>query len=78
MKLEAARAELKAVRKTSRSALRLEAEVGRLRRLLDAAGMDSRKRTTNAGLRMEVGRLSAALERRTDKNRKLNGAGQEA
>ena len=72
-KLEAARVELEAVRRTSRSALRLEAEVGRLQRLVEAAGMDSRKRTTNAGLRMEVGRLSAALERQTDKNRKLKG-----
>ncbi len=72
-KLEAARAELKDVRRASRTAPGLQAEVERLRKLPAAAGVDSRQRTTNASLRMEVGRLGSALGRRKDRNRKLRG-----
>ena len=53
-KLAAARAELRAVRRAAREAVSLRAEVGRLKRLLSEAGMDSRKRSTIASLRMEV------------------------
>ena len=53
-KLAAARAELREVRRAAREALSLRAEVGRLKRLLSEAGMDSRKRSTIASLRMEV------------------------
>ena len=53
-KLAAARAEVRMVRHAAREALSLRAEVGRLKRLLSEAGMDSRKRSTIASLRLEV------------------------
>ncbi len=53
-KLAAARAEVREVRRAAREALSLHAEVGRLKRLLAAAGVDARKRSTIVSLRMEV------------------------
>ena len=53
-KLAAARAEVREVRRVARDALSLRAEVGRLQRLLAAAGVDARKRSTIVSLRMEV------------------------
>ena len=53
-KLAAARVEVREVRRAAREALSLRAEVGRLKRLLSEAGMDSRKRSTIASLRLEV------------------------
>ena len=53
-KLAAARAEVGEVRRAARQALSLRAEVGRLKRLLAAAGVDARKRSTIVSLRMEV------------------------
>ena len=53
-KLAAARAEVREVRRAAREALSLRAEVGRLQRLLAAAGVDARKRSTIVSLRMEV------------------------
>ena len=53
-KLAGARAEVREVRRAAREALSLRAEVGRLKRLLAEAGMDSRKRSTIASLRLEV------------------------
>ena len=53
-KLAAARAEAREVRRAAREALSLRAEVGRLKRLLAAAGVDARKRSTIVSLRMEV------------------------
>ena len=49
-----ARAEAGEVRRAAREALSLRAEVGRLKRLLAAAGVDARKRSTIVSLRMEV------------------------
>ena len=53
-KLTAARAEAREVRRAAREALSLRAEVGRLKRLLAAAGVDARKRSTIVSLRLEV------------------------
>ena len=53
-KLAAARAEAGEVRRAAREALSLRAEVGRLKRLLAAAGVDARKRSTIVSPRMEV------------------------
>ena len=53
-KLAAARAEAGEVRRAAREALSLRAEVGRLKRLLAAAGVDARKRGTIVSPRMEV------------------------
>ena len=53
-KLAAARAEAGEVRRAAREALSLRAEVGRLKRLLAAAGVDARKRSTIVSLRMEL------------------------
>ena len=53
-KLTAARAEVREVRRAAREALSLRAEVGRLKRLLAAAGVDARKRSTIVSLRLEV------------------------
>ena len=52
--LAAARAEVREVRRAAREALSLRAEVGRLKRLLAAAGVDARKRSTIVSLRLEV------------------------
>ena len=60
-KLAAARAEAGEVRRASREALSLRAEVGRLKRLLSEAGMDSRKRSTIASLRLEVAAQRARI-----------------
>ena len=53
-KLAAARAEAGEVRRAAREALSLRAEVGRLKRLLAAAGVDARKRSMIVSPRMEV------------------------
>ena len=60
-KLAAARAEAGEVRRAARKALSLRAEVGRLKRLLAEAGMDSRKRSTIASLRLEVAAQRARI-----------------
>ena len=49
-KLAAARAEVREVRRAAREALSLRAEVERLKRLLAAAGVDARKRSTIVGI----------------------------
>ena len=53
-KLAAARAEAGEVRRAAREELSLRAEVERLKRLLAAAGVDARKRSTIVSLRLEV------------------------
>ena len=60
-KLKAAVEEVKAVRRTAKDALFYHSEVGRLEKLLSQAGVDSRKRSTNTSLRMEVFRLRQDL-----------------
>ena len=60
-KLAGARAEVREVRRAARKALSLRAEVGRLKRLLAEAGMDSRKRSTIASLRLEVAAQRARI-----------------
>ena len=60
-KLAGARAEAGEVRRAARKALSLRAEVGRLKRLLAEAGMDSRKRSTIASLRLEVAAQRARI-----------------
>ena len=59
-KLKAAEEETKAVRRTAKNALALQAEVTRLEKLLSEAGVESGKRSTIMSLRMEVARLRAA------------------
>ena len=60
-KLTAAEEETKAVRRTAKSALALQAEVTRLEKLLSQAGVESSKRSTIMSLRMEVARLRRAV-----------------
>ena len=60
-KLAGARAEVREVRRAARKALSLRAEVGRLKRLLAEAGMDARKRSTIASLRLEVAAQRARI-----------------
>ena len=60
-KLTAAEEEAKAVRRTAKSALALQAEVTRLEKLLSQAGVESSKRSTIISLRMEVARLRRAV-----------------
>ena len=60
--LEAARAEAKDLRRVSKDTLHLRSEVDRLERLLAAIGVDTRKRSTMASLRIENGRLQAGSE----------------
>ena len=60
-KLAGARAEVREIRRAARNALSLRAEVGRLKRLLAEAGMDSRKRSTIASLRLEVAAQRARI-----------------
>ncbi len=57
--LEAARAEAEDLRRVSKDALHLRSEVDRLETLLAAIGVDTRKRSTMASLRIENGRLQA-------------------
>ena len=61
-KLNAAREELKEVRRTSKGALALQAEVDRLRKLLADAGVEARKRSTILSLRMENAELQAEVK----------------
>ena len=68
-RLEAARDEVKEVRRTAKEALFLKSEVGRLEALLEAAGVATSKRSTIMSLRQEVFRLKGALkEARADRN----------
>ncbi len=60
-KLKAAVEEVKEVRCTAKDALFYRSEVARLEKLLSEAGVDSRKRSTNTSLRMEVLRLRQDL-----------------
>ena len=60
-RLKAAVKETEEVRRTARDALSLQAEVTRLRKLLEAAGVESSKRSTMVSLRKEVGRLRKAV-----------------
>ena len=60
--LEAARAEAKDLRRVSKDALHLRSEVDRLETLLADIGVDTRKRSTMASLRIENGRLQAGSE----------------
>ncbi|MYE02344.1 MAG: IS66 family transposase [Alphaproteobacteria bacterium] len=61
-KLKAAGEEAKALRRTAKDALALQAEVRRLGKLLEAAGVEASKRSTMMSLRMEVTRLRTALQ----------------
>ena len=60
--LEAARAEAEDLRRVSKDALHLRSEVDRLETLLAEIGVDTRKRSTMASLRIENGRLQAGSE----------------
>ena len=60
--LEAARAEAEDLRRVSKDALHLRSEVDRLETLLAAIGVDTRKRSTMASLRIGNGRLQAGSE----------------
>lgn len=70
-KLNAVREELKRICRTAKDALAVQAERDRLQRLLDEAGVDTRKRATVTSLRIEVGRLSGELAKEKEKNRQL-------
>ena len=70
-KLIEAREETKAVRRTARDALSLQAEVERLKRLLSAAGMSWRQRSTPVSLRRQVGQLQQKNTDLCRKNAKL-------
>ena len=61
-RLEAARAEVEDLRDVSRDALHLRSEVERLETLLATIGVDTRKRSTIASLRIETSRLQAGNE----------------
>ena len=56
------RAEVEDLRDVSRDALHLRSEVERLETLLATIGVDTRKRSTIASLRIETGRLQAGNE----------------
>ena len=60
-KLKAAEEETKAVRRTGKNALALQAEVTRLEKLLSEVGVESSKRSTIMSLRIEVARLRNAV-----------------
>ncbi len=60
--LEAARAQAKDLRRVSGDALHLRSEVDRLEALLADIGVDTRKRSTIASLRVENGRLQTGSE----------------
>jgi len=66
-KLAAARAEVRAVRRTAKRALAQEKEVARLVRLLAEAGVDVRKRSTVMSLRMENASLKAERQELRDR-----------
>ena len=70
-KLHSAREELKRVCRTAKDALALAAERDRLARLLDDAGVDTRKRATVTSLRIEVARLRGELGKEKEKSRQL-------
>ncbi len=66
-KLTEARAETEAIRDTAKQALSLQAEVARLSKLVDAAGLQSGRRPGMESLRKQVGRLqqeNAEMRRR--------------
>ncbi len=66
-KLDAAREEVREVRRTAKRALALEKEVTRLGRLLAEAGVDARKRSTVMSLRMENAALTAEVQELRDR-----------
>ena len=70
-KLHAAREELARVCRSAKHALELEAHRDRLARLLDAAGVDARKRATVTSLRIEVARLRGELDQEKENSRQL-------
>ena len=70
-KLHAAREELARVCRTAKNALELEAHRDRLARLLDDAGVDTRKRATVTSLRIAVARLRGELGKEKEKSRQL-------
>ena len=70
-KLAAVSAELSSVRRAAKRALGMQAEVTRLRRLLAATTVAARKRSPIASLRMENGRLRAALQETASRAAKL-------
>ena len=70
-KLNAARKEVREVRRTAKRALALEREVARLSRLLAEADVDARKRSRVMSLRMENAALKAELRGLRDRQRRL-------
>ena len=70
-KLNAAREEVREVRRTAKRALALEREVARLSRLLAEADVDARKRSRVMSLRMENAALKAELRGLRDRQRRL-------
>lgn len=83
-KLAEARAQTRSIRDTAKQALSLQAEVARLSKLVDAAGLPSRRRPGMVSLRKQVGRLQqenaelrrdkAALRRRNASLERKNSA----
>lgn len=57
--------------RTAKNALALEAHRDRLQRLLDDAGVDTRKRATLTSLRIEVARLRGELDKEKEYRRQL-------
>lgn len=57
--------------RTAKNALALEAHRDRLQRLLDDAGVDTRKRATLTSLRIEVARLRGELDKEKENRRQL-------
>ena len=76
-KLDAAREEVREVRRTAKRALALEREVTRLGRLLAAAGVDVRKRSTVISLRMENAALTAEVQELRDRVAALEARNEE-
>ncbi len=70
--------ETKRVRRVAKGALFLESEVARLTRLLRAAGVDPRRRSTIMSLRMEVERLRKAVPGADVQARSLSPVAQDA
>ena len=73
-KLEAARAEIRELRRQAKEPLRAVAEAARLRRLLEQMSVDPRRRSTIASLRQENGELRRELEALREANAVLRQA----
>ena len=73
-KLEAARAEIRELRRQAKEPLRAAAEAARLRRLLEQMSVDPRRRSTIASLRQENGELRRELEALREANAVLRQA----